>query len=173
MPPESKHTYESVIDEIARRLGYPVAKARRDFYLDAFSYVLNYLPATASVTTTQSFTVMADSAFAICKCSFTVASTAEAYVANLSDIPRFAPFLVTMVDSGAGRELSDNAQAINGVYGAGEWPNVWAIPKILKPSANFQVRVQNLIGTDRNVRLTHQGYKIFGDVQKFLSARGL
>lgn len=175
MPPANgqPHSYESVIGEIARRLGYPPSKAAKLFRLDPFDYVINFIPATLSVTTTGTFTVEADSAFALCQGSFTVADTNNLFSTNISDIPRYAPFLVNLVDSGSGRELSNTAAPINAFYGTGEWPCYWPVPKILKPNSVFTVRVQNLLTVNMNVRLVHRGYKIFGRVDLFLKEAGI
>lgn len=140
---------------------------RHQYTLDPFTFVINFLPLTASNTATDNFITQADSGFALVKTSFTVASDVNVLVANISDTPKYAPFVITLSDSGSGRDLSNGPVSINTYFGTGERPFIWSRPKILDPNSTFQARIQNLVATAFNVRLSFHGYKIFGNVAAY------
>lgn len=162
---------EQVIRALCQRLGQSAAKVRKAYQLDPFTFVLNFLPATASATTTARFTVQNDSAFGFTKTTYIVTDTADAAVANLQPFgtgaSSFAPFLVTLTDSGSGRALSDLGVPIDSWFGIGTRPYLWTIMKLLDPNSTFEAGVQNLSATDRRVRLAFHGYKVFGDIAAF------
>ncbi len=163
---------EQVIRALCQRLGQPLAKIRKAYQLDPFTFVLNFLPATASATTTGRFIVQNDSAFSFVKTTYIATDTADAAVSGLQPfgsggLTSFAPFLVTLTDSGSGRALSDLGVPIDSWFGTGQRPHVWPIAKILDPNSTFEAGVQNLSATDRRVRLAFHGYKIFGDIAAF------
>ena len=144
-----------------------VAQARKQFTLDPFTFVISFLPLTASNTSTGQFITQADSGFAIVKTAFTIASDVSVFVANISDTPKYAPQLITLSDSGSGRDLSNAPVPINTYFGTGERPFVWCRPKVLDPNSTFTARIQNLVATAFNIRLSFHGFKIFGDVAAF------
>lgn len=139
----------------------------RNFTLDPFTFIINFTPLAASNTDTQQFITQADSGFAIVKTAFTIASDVNVFVANISDTPKYAPQLVTLSDSGSGRDLSNGPVSINTYFGNGERPFIWSRPKVLDPNSTFTARIQNLVATAFNIRLSFHGYKIFGDVGAF------
>lgn len=163
---------DRVIQAIAGQSGMRASQVRRNFTLDFFTFVINFLPLAASNTDTQNFITQADSGFAIVKTSFEVASNVNVFVANISDTPRYAPQVITLSDSGSGRDLSNSAVAIGTLFGPNAYPFVWPCPKILDPNSTFTARVQNLVATAFNIRLSFHGYKIFGDVQQFRALKG-
>lgn len=169
MPPMPSD--DRTIQQLARRNGISVGQARKAFTLDYFAFVINFLPLAASNTDTQQFITQADSGFAICKTSFSIASNVNVFVANISDTPRYAPVTVTLSDSGSGRDLSNLAVNIGSLFGPDSFPFPWPIAKILDPNSTFTARLQNLVATAFNIRLTFHGYKIFGDVSQFREAR--
>lgn len=144
----------------------------KNYQLDPFTFGINFLPIAASATITENFLVQADSAFAICKTSMVISDDANAYVANLSDLPHFIPMVVTLTDSGSGRDLMNTSIALSNIFGSAREPFVWARPKVLDPNSTFNARLQNLIATARNVRLAFHGFKIFGDVAQFKEHQG-
>lgn len=160
---------DSVIRAIASRLGGSVAQARRLFTLDPFTFVISFLPLAASATSTDNFITQADSGFAIVKTAFTISDSSNVYVANLSDVPGYAPQVITLSDSGSGRDLSNAAVSINNYFGNGREPFIWSRPKVLDPNSTFTARIQNLVATAYNIRLAFHGFKIFGDVSAFKS----
>lgn len=158
---------DKVIQAIARQRGMSAGQARKAFTLDFFTFVINFLPLAASNTDTQNFITQADSGFAVVKTSFDIASNVSVYVANISDTPRYAPQVITLSDSGSGRDLSNSAVSIGTLFGPNTDPFIWPCPKILDPNSTFTARIQNLVATAFNIRLSFHGYKIFGDVQQF------
>lgn len=158
---------DKVIAAIARRLGVSNGQARKAFTLDFFIFPMSSLPIAASGTSNPTFITQADSGFAICKTSADVASDVNVFVANISDTPRYAPFTVTLSDSGSGRDLSSAPVSWALQFGTGTWPVVWPTPKILDPNSTFTARIQNLVATAFNIRMAYIGYKIFGDVAQF------
>lgn len=162
---------DKIIQQLAQRNGMTVGQARKNFSLDMFTFVINFLPLAASNTDTQNFITQADSGFAICKTSFEIASNVNVFVANISDTPRYAPCVVTLTDSGSGRDLSNTAVPIGTLFGPNEFPFPWPTPKILDPNSTFTARIQNLVATAFNIRLSFHGYKIFGDVSQFRAMR--
>lgn len=163
---------DRVVQAIANQSGLRPSQVRRAFTLDFFTFVINFLPLAASNTDTQNFITQADSGFAIVKTSFEVASNVNVFVANISDTPRYAPQVITLSDSGSGRDLSNSAVAIGTLFGPNAYPFVWPCPKILDPNSTFTARVQNLVATAFNIRLSFHGYKIFGDVSQFRALKG-
>lgn len=158
---------DATIAAIATKLGQSVSAARKMFTLDPFTFVINYLPLAASNTATDNFITQADSGFAIVKTAFTIADAANVFVANISDTPKYAPQIVTLSDSGSGRDLSNAPVSINTYFGSGERPFIWCRPKVLDPNSTFTARIQNLVATAFNIRLSFHGFKIFGDVSAF------
>ncbi len=161
---------DKVISAIGDRLSMKAQAVRQAFTIDPFTFVINFLPIAASNTATDNFITQADSGFAIVKTAFTIASNVNVFVANISDTPKYAPLLITLSDSGSGRDLSNLPVSINTYFGSGERPYLWSRAKILDPNSTFTARLQNLVATDFNVRLSFHGFKIFGDVATFRAA---
>lgn len=162
---------DRVVQALANQSGMRPSQIRKNFTLDFFTFVINFLPLAASNTDTQNFLTQADSGFAIVKTSFDISSNVSVFVANISDTPRYAPQVITLSDSGSGRDLSNSAVSIGTLFGPNDDPFVWPCPKILDPNSTFTARIQNLVATAFNIRLSFHGYKIFGDVQQFRSMR--
>ncbi|MGH3053434.1 MAG: hypothetical protein ACRDL7_00475 [Gaiellaceae bacterium] len=158
---------DNIIKQLAQQLQMSAADARRNFTLDPFTFVVNFLPLAASNTATLNFITQADSGFAIVKTAFTIASDVSVFIANISDTPKYAPLVITLSDSGSGRDLSNAAVPINTYFGTGERPFLWCRPKVLDPNSTFTSRLQNLVATAFNVRLSFHGFKIFGDVASY------
>lgn len=160
---------DKVIAQIAARLGQSVSAARKAYDLDPFTFNVSFLPLAASNNATDNFITQADSGFAIVKTCFVIASNVDVFIANISDTPKYAPLLVSLSDSGSGRNLSNSPVAVNNYFGTAERPFIWSRPKILDPNSTFVAQVQNLVATAFNVRFAFQGFKIFGDVSLFKS----
>jgi hypothetical protein len=142
--------------------------------LDPFWYHIDFLPATASTNTTGQFVVQSDAAFIILGTTYVVTDTQDAAIANLQPFgsggaSSFSPFLVSQVDQGAGRSLQYLPVEIDSIFGLGREPHIWQVPKILDQNSTFSVTLQNLSATDRRVRLTWHGAKIFGQVGNLIS----
>jgi hypothetical protein len=158
---------DQIIRAIGERLAMSAAQVKKLFTLDPFTFVIPFTPLAASNTATDNFITQADSGFAIMKTSFTIASDVNVFVANISDTPKYAPQVITLSDSGSGRDLSNGPVSINTMFGNGEEPFIWCRPKVLDPNSTFTARIQNLVATAFNIRLSFHGFKIFGDVGAF------
>jgi hypothetical protein len=173
--PLTQSDVDTVVQVIAGRLGQSPAQVRKDYWLDPFTYMINFVTPNqlaASATQTLNFIVQNDSAFAICKTTYIIASTANAFVAELQPFGSGLTtggvgILVTLTDSGSGRSLSDSPVPIDSQYGTGQLPFIWPIPKILDPASTFAATLQNLDATARHVRLAHNGYKVFGNIESW------
>lgn len=158
---------DKIFQQLASRIAGSVSQAKRMFTLDPFTFLISFLPLAASNTATDNFITQADSGFAIVKTAFTISDSANVFIANISDTPRFAPQVITLSDSGSGRDLSNAAVSIATYFGTGEDPFIWSKPKVLDPNSTFTARIQNLVATAFNIRLSFHGFKIFGDVSAF------
>lgn len=166
---------QAVFRAIASKLGEPISKAAKDWWLDPFTFTINFVtPAqlAASATQTLNFLVQNDSAFVICKTTYTIYDTSNAAIANLQPFgsggaSSITPVLITLVDGGAGRSLSDAGIPIDSWFGTAQFPRIWPIPKILDPNSTFTATAQNLVATTFHVRLAFHGYKVFGNIQNW------
>lgn len=162
---------DRIIKAIGDRLSMNARQVAKQFTLDPFTFNINFLPLGVSLTATDNFITQADSGFAIVKTVFTIASTVDVFVANISDAPKYTPQVITLSDSGSGRDLSNSPVAITSIFGTGERPFIWSRAKILDPNSTFTARIQNLVATAFNIRLAFHGFKIFGNVSLFKEAR--
>lgn len=153
---------QKVLNALRARGGGPIPPG--SIVLDPFTFVISFLPIALSATATDTFITQADSGFAIVKTTYVVTDTGDAFVANLSGDPRVGPFLVTLSDSGSGRDLMQSAVHIDNLFGTAQRPFHWSKVKVLDPNSTFSCRLQNLSATARNVRLAFHGFKIFGNV---------
>lgn len=85
-------------------------------------------------------------------------------------MPLFIPFqpgfTVHQFEGGTGRLFTNEATAIDNIYGTARLPFIWAVPKILDPNAIFSVQLTQTNtgeGVNDSARLTHNGYKVFGN----------
>jgi hypothetical protein len=138
-------------------LGYPFwfPQEARNLAFDFFSYGANFAPLGASATSTQAIQINSDSAFMIM--SATMVETATDDVTFLAN----RPLLVTLTTGGAALSLSNTPIHADNWFGTAEEPNYWDVPKILLPNTTFNVQLQNLEATARNVRVAFHGFKLF------------
>jgi len=143
------------------------------FTLDPFYYRINFDSVAASATATGQFLVQQDSAFALTHMMYTATATDNTAVANLQPYgsggaSSLTTFLVTLTDSGSGRNLMDGAVPLDTIFGTAIRPYYLAHPKILDPASQFTATVQNLDTVNaRRLRLVFGGYKIFGNIEAF------
>lgn len=165
----------AVLRAIAQKLGEPINGVRKNFWLDPFTFTTNFVTPSqlaASATATLNFIVQNDSAFAICKTTYQIADVNNVAVANLQPFgsggaSNLTGVLCTMTDSGSGRSLMDAPVTIDSMFGSGQFPRIWPIPKILDPNSTFSTTLQNLVATAWHVRLAYHGYKVFGNIQEW------
>lgn len=122
---------------------------------DFFIYTAEFTPLSASAT--QSFTIgiQADSDFLILAGVRVVTTTNNAtFVANV-------PQLVLITDTGAGRTFMDRAVHMDNLFGTVQLPAMWTYPKFVSGASSLSIQLQNLEATDRNVRMSFLGFKVF------------
>jgi len=124
---------------------------------DFFMYTASFTPLAAGSTANVTTPIQADSDFLLTTVNGVVFDTTDTTVqAN----PRM---LVTLLDAGAGRQLSDAAVHWLDFIGTGQLPGILPFPKILRASSQLRTTVQNLDGaTAYNVRIAYVGFKVFG-----------
>lgn len=69
---------------------------------------------------------------------------------------------VTLTDSASGRQLQNEPQDVENLFGTAQLPAVWPFPKLIARSATLTVALANLIATASNARVAFLGFKIFG-----------
>ena len=153
---------DKVILAIVNRLRPP-----RGYYFDYFAYSMD-IDLGVSTTAQGQFLVQNDSAFAIISTSFLITTQADAAIAEFQPFGSglttgLVPAVISLTDSGSGRQLSDAQIPIDTLFGTAQRPFVWPRPKLLSPATTFQSSLLNLSATAMTVRLAFQGYKIFGE----------
>ena len=123
---------------------------------DFFVYSTDFLPLTASVVGQVSdIQIQADSHFMI------MAGVREVRDDTNATIVTNPPELVRILDAGSGRELTNQSLPIDNLFGTAQLPSYWPYPKIIKASSTLSTFLDNLEATDRNVRISYLGFKIF------------
>lgn len=131
---------------------------------DPYFYRVQFLPATASVTTTQEFTIENDSEFICLGANAVVTDTSDAAIASTANAfdPFNPAFLVTIKHSGSGgQNLMNGPVAFANIFGTGRDPYYWPIPKIFGPRSVVTTSVENLTATDRRIRIAYVGFKAY------------
>lgn len=132
---------------------------------DLFWYRVDILGvAAAGGTGTGSFTVQSDSDFEFCylTASVTVPGTPETGVTMNG-------LLITMEDTGSGRQLQNGQLALANVAGTGQLPGYNPWPKFLDRASQFSVSLtNNQTAQPVDVRLAFGGFKVFSPSQSGL-----
>jgi hypothetical protein len=147
----------AALAEAIQNGGYPFwfPREARNLALDFFTYGTDFLPLTLSATLTQAIQINSDSAFMIL--SATLVETATDNTTFLAN----RPILVNLTTGGAALSLSNQAIHADNWFGTAQEPKYWDVPKILLPNTTFNVQLQNLEATSRNVRVAFHGFKLF------------
>lgn len=126
---------------------------------DFFVYNTVHSLVAAGTSNTQTIQINADSDFQIEKLTFFADITAAGQTANSRVIPLAT---VLLVDTGSGRQFSDQAVPIASLFGTGEIPFVLKQPKILMARTSLSVTVANFEAADTyTIRLSFIGSKLF------------
>ena len=156
MPPAARIP-SSVLLEALQGGSYPFwfPKAARSNALDYFVYAVNFEPLALSATATQAIQINSDSAFLILAATMVETATDNTtFMAN-------RPLLVQLSTGGAAVNLSNTPVHADNWFGTAQEPKYWDVPKILLPNTTFNVQLQNLEATARNVRVAFHGFKLF------------
>ena len=126
---------------------------------DYFAHVIELLPLAASAAgQTGSVQISDDGDFIITE--ITAVVTQVDNTTFLADGQW--PITVLLMDTGAGRNLTDKAVHLANLAGTGRQPKKLARPKFVERSTTISGTFANLAATAYNVRLTLHGVKLFG-----------
>lgn len=132
-----------------------------------YVYATQFLPLTASLTITNEIQLKTDSFFLVLAGTAVVTDTSDAAIAAAANtFDKFNyPFLVTLSDSASGEPVSNIGVAFDNYFGSARDPFYWPAPWLLSPGAVLQVQLQNLLATDRRVRIAFHGVRIYENVR--------
>jgi hypothetical protein len=122
---------------------------------DMFVGHLDFTPLAANATQSQGLNITADADFVILYGTRIV--TAADNVTFIANVPE----LVTITDTGAGRNLMSAAVHMDELFGTAQLPAYWAFPKLIRAGSTLTATLQSLEATPRNVRLSFHGFKVF------------
>jgi len=126
---------------------------------DFFVYNTVHSVLAAGLSNTQTIQINADSDFQIEKLTFFADIAAATQTQNSRVIPSCT---VLLVDTGSGRQFSDQAVPIASLFGTGEIPFVLKQPKILLARTSLSVTVANFdAAATYTIRLSFIGSKLF------------
>lgn len=120
-----------------------------------FGYGTEFLPLTASTTIQNTVAIAGDSDFII-----TFAEAVTTTTDNLTLMP-FAPQLVQLTDSAAGMAFFLLPQHYVNIYGDAMNPGIFSSPYVMRQATSLAVQHQNLEATNRNVRVSFNGFKSY------------
>lgn len=123
---------------------------------DFFVYSTSFLPIALSATVSQLIAIEADSDFLITSMTYTAQDNAL-----LTTFIRPWAGLITLRDTGSGRNFFNEAQHIENIVGDAELPS-FVFPKLIRASSTLEVTLTNqdaILGIQ--VRVAFLGFKIF------------
>jgi hypothetical protein len=156
MPPAARIPASQLLEAI-RGGAYPFwfPEEAKNLAMDYFVYGVDFEPLVASTTTTRAIQVNSDSAFMILSAVLVETDTGNTtFLAN-------RPLLATLQTGGAALSLSNTPIHADNWFGTAQEPKYWDVPKTLLPNTTFNVTLQNLEATSRNVRVAFHGFKLF------------
>lgn len=156
MPPAARIPAQALIEAI-RGGNYPFwfAPEARELALDYFAYGTDFVPIAASATESRIIQINSDSAFYILSAVMVETDTANTtFFAN-------RPLLAQLSTGGAAVNLANTPIHVDNWFGTAEEPKYWDVPKLLLPNTSFNVQLQNLEATARNVRVAFHGIKLY------------
>ena len=125
---------------------------------EPFTYTSQVLALAPAATNQDQINIQADSDFKI---------LAGAYIADDSQgpytIPALAEVSVLLTDTGSGRNLMDEAVPIPSIFGTGQLPFIWPVPKLMSARSTLQVQYTNISAaqTYAYIRLAFIGVKLY------------
>jgi hypothetical protein len=125
--------------------------------VDEFNNSTDFLPLAAGAAQTNTILISNDAAFVILEATMVLTDT--------TNLVFFAqrPVMVDLFDSASGRKFSNTPVHADNWFGTAQLPALWKLPKVLAPNGAFNVTLTNLDPANaRNVRVSFNGFKIFG-----------
>lgn len=137
---------------------FPRAAIGMNLDYDFFTYGVSFTGTNAlpvSGTLTLPININSDSAFMILSATMVETDTGNTvFLMN-------RPLLCQLSEAGGSRSLFNTPQHVDNVFGTGENPKYWDVPKLLLPNSVLNVTLQNLEATNRNVHVSFSGFKLF------------
>jgi hypothetical protein len=143
---------QAALNRVLNSVAY--AKRRKDTYI----HTIEVVPLAASAGAgTGSVQISDDGDFLAVFLTATVRLAADhtTIVANPA-------VLVSIKDSGAGRDFMDKAVDIGNLAGTAQLPLILPYPKFFERATNLTATVQNLAATAYDLRISIHGVKLFG-----------
>lgn len=123
---------------------------------DFFTYSAEFLPLGSLATTSVNVPIQADSDFQLTEI------TGDVRINITDETVVAAPaVLLSLIDQGTGRQLMDRGQLWPNLVGTAQRPMILPMPKEIRANSVIQVTLQNLVASNRNIRISFVGYKIF------------
>lgn len=117
----------------------------------------------ANATVSGSIQIQQDSHF-LCVAGIALVTTTDNVTLVFgSGVATPSQKLVTITDLGPNQPLAQTPTVLESLFGTGQLPAVWSIPKLFEAGGGIGVTVQNLSGTAHAVRLSFMGVRIFHD----------
>jgi hypothetical protein len=137
-----------ILDDIGR------AQRLKKVEADHFIYTATWNTLGANAVTPVNVPIQNDSDFIIrwlALCAYTAAGTA---LAN-------PDYLVTIFDTGSGRQFQDQMVHVSNTFGTAQWPFVLPEPKLVKGGSVIQVTLTNNTAVAARVDVALIGFKLF------------
>jgi hypothetical protein len=126
---------------------------------DFFTYEVNFSGLAAGTDSVQQINIQADSDFELMKMTYFADIAAAAQTESTQVVPLCS---VLILDSGSGRQLSDQAVPVPNLFGTGEIPFILPNSKIFSARSLISVTVNNFsAATTYNLKLSFIGVKRF------------
>jgi hypothetical protein len=138
----------------------PIQGATTIIAEDYYVYQIQFQNLLAGATAVGFIQIEADSDFLIQKLAEFTDVDGEAQTFETGNIPIVR---VTIVDTGSGRQLMNQAVPVSSIFGSGKLPYILPTPKLFVKNSRINVTVENFsTGTNyRNLYLSFEGKKIF------------
>ncbi len=131
-------------------------------YKTPFTYEQDFIPVGAGATTVGTIQIQEDSHFLCILGMALVTLVDNITILNSESNANASAKLLLITDGGSGAPLSQVATPLDNLFGTGQRPAVWAIPKLFKASGSIVTQIQNLnTVTAHNVRLTFGGIRLY------------
>lgn len=140
--------------------GQPVPQPSDPYFArDLFVYEVDFSALAAAASSTQTFTVQADSDFLWTKATM----FADIAAAAQTDSTRVIPLCTVLIqDTGSGRNLMNSAVPVSSLFGTGELPLILPRQRLFISRAQVSITMTNFsAATTYNVRLSLIGEKAF------------
>jgi len=116
-------------------------------------------PLAAGAVQQSIIQIQADADFKIMAAAYEADIAAATQTAATRVVPNVT---VLLTDTGNGRQLMDNPVVIPSLFGTGELPFIWPVPKIMAARSTLQVQFTNFdAAAAYNVRLSFIGIKLY------------